>query len=64
MSALLGWLDYLKHEKTDLEKILPEIESDIERLQQVNRRFSKMGSKPEAEYFNLSKRISLFFLKG
>ena len=58
VSALLGWLDYLKHEKTDLEKVLPEIESDIERLQQVNRRFSKMGSKPEVEYFNLSKRIS------
>ena len=58
VSALIGWLDYLKHEKTDLEKILPEIESDIERLQQVNRRFSKMGSKPEVEYFNLSKRIS------
>ena len=58
VSALLGWLDYLKHEKTDLEKILPEIESDIDRLQQVNRRFSKMGSKPEVEYFNLSKRIS------
>ncbi len=58
VSALLGWLDYLKNEKTDLEKILPEIESDIERLQQVNRRFSKMGSKPEVEYFNLSKRIS------
>jgi len=58
VSALLGWLNYLKHEKTDLEKILPEIESDIERLQQVNRRFSKMGSKPEVEYFNLSERIS------
>ena len=58
VSALLGWLDYLKYEKTDLEKVLPEIESDIERLQQVNRRFSKMGSKPEVEYFNLSERIS------
>ena len=58
VSALLGWLDYLKHEKNDLEKVLPEIESDIERLQQVNRRFSKMGAKPEVEYFNLSKRIS------
>jgi len=58
VSALLGWLDYLKYEKTDLEKVLPEIESDIERLQQVNRRFSKMGAKPEVEYFNLSKRIS------
>ncbi len=58
VSALLGWLDYLKSEKTNLEKILPEIESDIDRLQQVNRRFSKMGSKPEVEHFNLSKRIS------
>ena len=58
VSALLGWLDYLKNERTNLEKILPEIESDIDRLQQVNRRFSKMGSRPELEYFNLSKRIS------
>ncbi len=58
VSALLGWLEYLKHGKIDLEKILPEIESDIDRLQQVNRRFSKMGSKPETEYFNLSKRVS------
>mgnify|MGYP001400554295 CR=1 FL=1 len=58
VSALLGWLDYLKHDHNDLEKILPEIESDIDRLQQVNRRFSKMGSKPEIEYFNLSKRVN------
>ncbi len=58
VSALLGWLDYLKHDKTNLEKILPEIESDIERLQQVNRRFSKMGSKPDLDWFNLSKRIN------
>ena len=58
VSALIGWLDYLKHEKTNIKKILPEIESDIDRLQQVNRRFSKMGSKPEIEYFNLSRRIS------
>ena len=58
LSALLGWLDYLKDDKTNLEKVLPEIESDIDRLQQVNRRFSKMGSKPEFEYFNLSAKIS------
>ena len=58
LSALLGWLDYLKNDKTNLEKVLPEIESDIDRLQQVNRRFSKMGSKPEFEYFNLSAKIS------
>ena len=57
VSALLGWLDYLKNDNSNIEKILPEMESDIERLQQVSRRFSKMGSKPEMEFFDLSKRI-------
>ena len=57
VSALLCWLDYLKNDNSNIEKILPEMESDIERLQQVNRRFSKMGSKPEMEFFDLSKRI-------
>ena len=57
VSALLGWLDYLKNDNSNIEKILPEMESDIERLQQVSRRFSKMGSKPEMEYFDLSKRV-------
>ena len=57
VSALLGWLDYIKNDNSNIEKILPEMESDIERLQQVNRRFSKMGSKPEMEFFDLSKRI-------
>ena len=57
VSALLGWLDYLKNDNSNIEKILPEMESDIERLQQVSRRFSKMGSKPEMAFFDLSKRI-------
>ena len=57
VSALLGWLEYIKNDNSNIEKILPEMESDIERLQQVNRRFSKMGSKPEMEFFDLSKRI-------
>ena len=64
VSALLGWLEYIKNDNSNIEKILPEMESDIERLQQVNRRFSKMGSKPEMEFFDLSKRIEsvLFYL--
>ena len=57
VSALLGWLEYIKNDNSNIEKILPEMESDIERLQQVNRRFSKMGSKPEMEFFDLSKRV-------
>ena len=58
VSALLGWLEYLKHDKTNLASVLPEIESDIDRLQQVSRRFSRMGSKPVIENFNLSKRVN------
>ena len=57
VSALLGWLEYIKNDNSNIEKILPEMESDIERLQQVSRRFSKMGSKPEMEFFDLSKRV-------
>tara|TARA_B100001996_G_C18661089_1_gene593115 strand:+ start:425 stop:1600 length:1176 start_codon:yes stop_codon:yes gene_type:complete len=57
VSALLGWLDHLKGDNVDVEKIIPELESDIERLQQVSRRFSKMGSNPEMEYFDLSERV-------
>ena len=64
VSALLGWLDYLKNDNSNIETILPEMESDIERLHQGSRRFSKMGSKPEMEFFDLSKRIEsvLFYL--
>tara|TARA_X000001036_G_scaffold196964_1_gene185536 strand:+ start:950 stop:2125 length:1176 start_codon:yes stop_codon:yes gene_type:complete len=57
VSALLGWLDLLKNDNAIVKKIIPELESDIERLQQVSRRFSKMGSNPEIEYFDLSKRV-------
>ena len=57
VSALLGWLDHLKEDSSSIEKIIPELESDIDRLEQVSRRFSKMGSKTEMEYFDLSKRI-------
>ena len=58
VSALMGWLDYLKSGE-DIDKILPELESDIDRLQQVSRRFSKMGSDPEMETFDLSKRVKI-----
>ena len=57
VSALLGWLDHLKNDSSSVKKIIPELESDIERLEQVSRRFSKMGSKPEMEYFDLSKKV-------
>jgi hypothetical protein len=58
VSALIGWLEYLKNKKTAIDEVLPEIESDIDRLQQISRRFSKMGSSPETESFNLSDKVN------
>jgi hypothetical protein len=57
VSALMGWFDYLKNKPLNLDEVIPEIELDIDRLQQVSRRFSKMGSDPEMEIFDLSERI-------
>ena len=54
VSALLGWLDILKKDSNSIEKIIPELDSDINRLEQISRRFSKMGSNPEMNYFDFS----------
>ena len=48
LSSLLGWLEILKMEKTD-KYITTEIEKDIDRLQIITERFSKIGSVPALE---------------
>lgn len=45
LSSLLGWVEILKIEKVDTEITL-EIEKDIDRLQTITERFSKIGSIP------------------
>ena len=64
VSALLGWIDLLKEDDSNAKDIIPELESDIDRLQQISRRFSKMGSKPDIEEINISNKIEniLFYL--
>jgi signal transduction histidine kinase len=48
ISSLMGWLEVLGSKKRfDIEKILDEMKNDIQRLQQVTNRFSKIGSKPD-----------------
>ena len=49
VSALIGWLERLKINPDKLKEILPEIEADIGRLEQVGNRFGKIGSKPKLE---------------
>ena len=57
LSALIGWKEWLIEHPEKVKEILPEMESDLDRLSQIGRRFSNMGSTPEFEMLNLSHRI-------
>ncbi|MEQ3661128.1 MAG: HAMP domain-containing sensor histidine kinase [Flavobacterium sp.] len=48
LSSLIGWLELLKMENIE-ESTLSEIEKDINRLQTIAERFSKIGSEPILE---------------
>jgi two-component system, sporulation sensor kinase D len=48
LSSLIGWVEILKTEEID-QSITFEIEKDIERLQTITDRFSKIGSVPVLE---------------
>ncbi len=45
LSSLMGWLELLKLENVD-ENTIDEIQKDINRLQTITDRFSKIGSEP------------------
>lgn len=48
LSSLIGWVELLKTENID-QNTTSEIERDIERLQTITDRFSKIGSEPVLE---------------
>ena len=48
LSSLIGWVEILKSEDV-AESTTLEIEKDIERLQTITERFSKIGSEPKLE---------------
>ncbi|MCI9846751.1 sensor histidine kinase [Flavobacterium pectinovorum] len=48
LSSLIGWVEILKTEEID-QTITAEIEKDVERLQTITDRFSKIGSVPVLE---------------
>jgi len=61
LSSLLAWIEILKYDSSDPEAVketLMEMEKDVERLNTIAKRFSKIGSTPEKELINLSKLIS------
>ena len=52
LSSLIGWTEILRMENVNPEHIV-EIEKDIDRLQTITERFSKIGSVPKLEIANI-----------
>ncbi|WP_372746386.1 sensor histidine kinase [Lutibacter sp.] len=52
LSSLLGWIEILRLENTD-ENTVAEIEKDVERLNTIAERFSKIGSYPVLKEHNI-----------
>ncbi|MBJ2176018.1 HAMP domain-containing histidine kinase [Aureibaculum sp. A20] len=52
LSSLLGWVEILRMDNTD-ETTVTEIEKDIERLNTIANRFSKIGSIPKLTRHNI-----------
>lgn len=60
LSSLLAWIEIIKFSSDDpqaVQETASEMEKDIQRLNTIATRFSKIGSNPEKENINLSKLI-------
>jgi signal transduction histidine kinase len=60
LSSLIGWLEIMKADNVDETTIL-EIEKDINRLQTITDRFSKIGSEPVLERLNIIEETEQSF---
>jgi two-component system, sporulation sensor kinase D len=60
LSSLLAWLEILKFHTNNSEsgKAIKEIENDLQRINIVVERFSKIGSQPSLETLNINEIIS------
>ena len=56
VSSLEGWVEMLKEKAVD-EKIVRELEKDVDRLRLVSDRFGKIGSRPQLEESNIVAQI-------
>ncbi len=61
ISAIIAWLEHLKIMKPDDEEtmeIVTELENDVERLNLIADRFSKIGSTPKLEKLNVAAQLA------
>lgn len=60
LTSLLGWIELLKINYNDPDKVLDtaeEIEDDVQKLGKITNRFSKIGSKAELKRENLADSL-------
>ena len=57
VSALMGWLDRIKNHPNETDSVLDEMRSDLNRLEQISDRFSKMSSDSDLEKISLKTLI-------
>ena len=56
ISSLMGWMEYLKTKNVD-SSLLAEMDKDVNRLNVIAERFSKIGSDPELEPMDVNEAI-------
>jgi anti-sigma regulatory factor (Ser/Thr protein kinase) len=61
ISSMMGWVELLRHQLGDREvaalETLRDMENDLQRLQKIAARFSKIGSKPDLKDENIGDVI-------
>jgi len=62
ISSLMGWIELirLKHGESDKDGVLEEMEKDVQRLEIVADRFSKIGSTPSLTNHNVYDTVHYF----
>jgi signal transduction histidine kinase len=56
LTSLQGWMEMLK-ETPGMEKIVPEMSKDVDRLKLVSDRFGKIGSTPQLELMDIVVQV-------
>lgn len=59
LSSLMGWMDVMRMKNVD-ESMILEMEKDVERLNMITDRFSKIGAKPHLEEANVYQSLESF----
>jgi len=59
LSSIVGWIEILKlQENNEITEVANEINNDVERLNLIADRFSKIGSQPKLEKTDLYKELN------